>query len=886
MDLAFDPRAPWHWLAFAAAALAALMVLIALFLPARRSVFGGRWPARITSAALYLFALAALALAAVNPLLVREREMERVHLVVVFDNSPSIQRADGGWNAVREAAAQLLETGLAELPAPLRAAGTGSLVVFRDEAGEPQPGPIPLNELPGRVRALSPDAIRGAGSNLAAGLREAGARVDATEALSAVLLVSDGLATDGDAEAAAQELARRGIPIYVLAVRSEAAELAIIAADLPRQTLAGATTTLRGMLWNGRDVAASATLSVTLNSGLAGASPRVSTAGAATVPLTNPLDLRGTARIRTDLVFGGHGLQFADFTLSYDAGRGEQRRRLFTHVKRPLELLSVGEDRRWEGAFPEEGARITQIRPGELASVGDLQAFDAVVIGAVTATAFAPGELAQLATAVERDGLGLMLINGDHGGADQEAATVLKSYDDTPLAPLLPVISGPRPFEEEPPSRHVVFLIDASGSMDGWGLAKAKEIAAYIIENELRPTDKVDIIAFNTEALHLVKGQATVPSAKPGIIQQLNSIQAGGGTDISEALQLIEEQQFTECGLIILSDGEFTVVNLRPDCRATAFSIGGGYPPALAQFADPFPVDVNFSPTGITIPYFEPEKRSRLWEPGSFTPLSTAVLSRTMVQVPVPDLALPGSAISHPKTEALLVAVRPKVKDPVLAYVERGTGFVGVMTSAVTEEWLTDDAGADAVEEWIRQVAPYAARDRYDLRLQDDGLRMTLRIAVVAEGDRVPDVSSMQITLEQPGQPPLPIPVKDDSVAPATFEADIRPVRSPAASEATLVVRERGSDRLARPQRIPLVIPPAGPVTPHVTTEAYSYGLDVELLDRIVEAGGGRVLEAERPGLLLTPGSPGRDQRSLWPWFALLGGACLLAAVALKRFAP
>jgi len=885
MELAFDPRPPWHWVAFATAALGAALVLLAL-LPARRGVFGGVWPARIGGAALYLLALAALAMAATNPLLVRRREVERMHLAVVLDNSPSMQRAAGGWSAVRNATAQVIESGLTELPAPLRETGTASLVVFRDEAGEPRPGAIPLDDLPGRVRALPPDAIGGAGSNLAAGLREAGARVAAAEAQGAVLLVSDGLATDGDAAAAARELARRGIPVYVLAVPSEAAELAIIAADLPRQTLAGANTTLRGMLWNGRAMAASATLSVTLNSGLVGASPRVSTAGEATVPLTRPLDPQGTARIRTDLAFGGHGLQFADFTLSYDAGRGQQRRRLFTHVKRPIELLSIGGDRRWEGAFPEEGARITPIRPGDLATVGDLQAFDAIVIGAVPATDFAPGELAQLAAAVERDGLGLMLINGDHGGADQEAATVLKSYDDTPLAPLLPVISGPRPFEEEPPSRHVVFLIDASGSMEGWPLTKAQEIVAYIIEHELRPTDKVDIIAFNTAALHLVKGQATVPSAKPGIIQQLNSIQAGGGTDPTDALKLIEAQQFTECGLIFLSDGEFSAVNLRPDCRATAFSIGGGYPPALAQFADPFPVDPNFSPMGITIPYFEPEKRTRLWEPGSFTALSTAVLSRTMVQLPVPDLTLPGSAISHPKPEALLVAVRPKVKDPVLAYAERGAGFVGVMTSVVTEEWLADEAGAGAVEEWIRQVAPYAARDRYDLRLQDDGLRMTLRIAVVAEGDNVPDVSGMQITLEQPGQPPQAVPVEDDPTAPATFLADVRPVRGPAAGEATLVVRERGGDRLARPQRIPLVIPPAGAVTPPITTEAYSYGLNTELLTRIAETGGAEVLRPEAPIALLTPSPPGRDQRALWPWLALLGGALLLAAVALKRFAP
>src|SRR4051812_18354461 len=102
MELVFAPPAPWCWMAAAAALVAAVLVLISLLLPSRRRALGRAAVARIGSAILLLVAAATLALAAWNPLLVRSREPERLHLAVVLDNSPSVLRARGGWLQVRE----------------------------------------------------------------------------------------------------------------------------------------------------------------------------------------------------------------------------------------------------------------------------------------------------------------------------------------------------------------------------------------------------------------------------------------------------------------------------------------------------------------------------------------------------------------------------------------------------------------------------------------------------------------------------------------------------------------------------------------------------------------------------------------------------------------
>jgi hypothetical protein len=205
------------------------------------------------------------------------------------------------------------------------------------------------------------------------------------------------------------------------------------------------------------------------------------------------------------------------------------------------------------------------------------------------------------------------------------------------------------------------------------------------------------------------------------------------------------------------------------------------------------------------------------------------------------------------------------------------------MTSAVPREWLNREATLSAVEEWVRQVAPYAARDRYDFRLRDDGARMALRVALVATDGQVPAISGLQISLEQPGRPPQPVPVNDDPGSPATFLAELRPERGATAAEATLVIRENGADRLARPQRIPLLIPPAGSVTQAVSAESYSFGTDEALLADVAAAGGGRLLDPAAPGALLTPSPPGRDSRPLWPWLLPIAGLLYLAAIAIRR---
>jgi Mg-chelatase subunit ChlD len=886
MELIFEPAAPWHWIATALAAVIGLWMLVALAMPTWRSALGRRAPTSALAALLSLGAGALLAAAAFNPLYVRRPDPQHFHLAVVLDVSQSVQHTRQGWPKLREEIAALLSERIAVLEPDIRRDSSAGIVLFGQGAVKDQTSPDSLEALPGRIKNIDTGTIADAGSDIASGLRAAGDSIEQHGGRGVAVLISDGYETQGDALAEAKRLAGQGIPIFVYPVESRGGDLALLSTNLPRQVNTGEETTLRGVIWNGRADPADINLSIARNPGLAQGSVRVSAQAQVESPQSQSLPANEFARLREPVVFTGYGLQYADLKLAFDAGRGEQRRRLFTHVRRPLTVLAIGGDQRWIGALPQTTANVTEIQPDELDQATDLRTYDAVVISAVYAREFPPAALTSIATAVEQDGVGLMLLNGDHAGNSPEAETMLKSYDGTPLQDLLPIENGPRPFEAEPPHRHIIFLIDTSGSMSGWPLDKAKEIVAYIIENLMRPVDTVDIIGFTTGAAPLVEDQAMTPSGKLSAIAALNTLSANGGTAPEAALALVADKQFDECGLIFLSDGGFNPVDQRPDCRTTVFAVNGNIAPdsPLRALADPFAVDQNFAPASITIPYFNPEKRTRNWEVGPFTALRFASATRSRSDLPVPDLPWPGNAITHAREGAEIVAVRPKLRDPLLAYRQSGTGYVGVMTSAVTPDLLEREDGRAAIERWVREVAPYAANDRYDFQLEDLGDRMTLRIAIIPQGRLVPDVRQLTVRIERAGQLLATVGMQPDPSALAVFTGQIQLDRDTQAAELTMIVAEIGPEALIRPQRIPFILPPKGVLSQTVGAESYSYGTNNALLDPIVNAGGGRWLDLAARVPIFQANQQRRESRSLWQGLVLAAGLLYLVVIAIRRF--
>lgn len=872
--MSFAPLAPWPPVTLLLAA--ALATMLAALGTGR---LGGRGRGAIV--ALHAGAGLLLWLAAMNP--VRQRgEREGSHLAVVLDVSESVQRAGRDWTDVRAKIGEALGETLSSFPPRIRRSSTASLVtcargvhtVARD---------VLLGDLRRVVSRLTEDELPPPGaSDLEAGLAAAGEALEEA-GRGAAVIVTDGHETRGDARAAARRLGRRGFPVHVIALGGRSPEVGLYAADLPPQAEAETPTAARLLLANG--AAGPLDLELVFRRGDGEpASRRATLAGA------------GWFHLRQPLVFDQPGLRFLDLELRAGGGQ-RQERRFFTYVSAPPRILVVGDDHRWTQALPAAGFRVETSSPEALDDGFDPALYDAVVLHETWSDRLGADRLARLAAAARTSGTGLLLVNGPQRG-DAEAQTMLMSYDGTPLEELLPVVNEPRPVLEAPPPRRIVLLIDTSGSMQGWPLAKAKEIAAAVIDR-LRAIDRLHLIAFTGGAHPLLSDLAMTGQGKEEALGVVGSLRAGGGTDPTQALALIEERRLDNCGLFMISDGEFAAVTSRPDCEATVFAIGkraGGVPAALAQIAEPFPVpDDSFSPAGIRIGFFDPEPRHNRFEPGPYTPLpGIDAFAGGWSLLPEPALPLAGNAVTHARDDAELAAVRPRPRDPVLAFrdvtregdtgVTEEGGTVGAFTTALPSGYYGSLAGARAVRAWIERLLAHSERDRYAFRLEDRGAAIDLRLTLLAKGGVAPRVSRLSASLETAGSATVPVALRPDAELAGVFSGTLRlPRRPAAATRGRLVVAEGGPDALRRPQRIPIVIPPAGDVGRIVGDEAWSFGLAADLLRDVAALSGGRVLEPGEDAVVLHGAGVPPASRSLWPWLVAAAIVLVLAQVAVRR---
>lgn len=891
MDLMFmfDPQqvAPWPWIAASLLLLAAIARVAWTF---RLWHLGYAKQQLLVALFCGLAAAGLLALAAWNPVLLRVPRDDAAHMVVLLDVSDSVMYARQNWPAMRDGLVEWFEKSLGAATPDVRDSLTASILTFG--AGQPVVGAqaAPLRDLTRALKRLDPVSspsrfASGNGTDIAAGLTAAGQAIGNNGGRGAVLLVSDGNETSGDARQAAHELARQGIPVHVYPIAGQGPSAGIVAGNLPSRVTSGEETRVRLVLRNTSPTPAVGSLIIRQNGGVAAAGGSESVTRIDMAP-------DEWQPVYATLRFGGRGMQFVDVSLVVDGEPQPHNRRFYTQVVEPAHLLVIGGDLGWLEVLGADFAAITTAGPEFLTADTPLADYDGLIISGVAATQFLPGTLAVVRRAVEDDGMGLLVINGSHIGSD-EAATILGSFQGTPLDGLLPLNARPRDFQKEPPPRKIVILVDTSGSMDGDNLEQAKEIIRHIAGDLMRDNDRLDLLSFTVGSAHLIRGVQMDRAGQAEMRTAVDSLVASGGTDPSVALATISQLDLSagtsglntsgDCALIFISDLGFNPTSQRPECRSTVFAIGHESIPAgspLQEFADPIPVPLNFDPDDITIPYFEPEKRTKSWEPGAFKMLTPG---RMLVQpLPLPATPIDGAAITHLEPDAELHAVRPRFADPLLAYREAGGGYVGAFATAIPAAWASDAEAAGAVTAWVERILPFQALDRYDLLLEERSGQLALHLMVSGDGTRIPRVDAIDLTVDLSGIEDVAVALKPDPQERAAF---IGAVQLPALEQPLrghLVVREHGPDQLARPQRLPILLGPAL-ATRAITSEAYTYGLDEGLLRDIAVAGGGQ-FSPPADAALLHSRMAAAPPMSLWPWFVAAAMLAYLGAILAQRW--
>jgi Mg-chelatase subunit ChlD len=625
-------------------------------------------------------------------------------VIALVDDSASVDRGAVG------AAWRRLAAALRELP------GAGRLSVLRF-AAEPV---VEVDRRPLAQAAAGADDAPPRRLPLDRGRTDLGRALDAalaraaTDRATAVVVVTDGVETDGDAGAALAALRAASIPVVALATRRrpEAGNAWIAALDVPPGARAGDSVPIVATV--GAAAAGVATVQLDVDG-----APRASRLialrpGAVRVPLDVTLAGGGTHRVRVRVV------------LPDDPRPADDAREALIDVQGPPRVLYV--------AGVDPSALLDGLRAGGWdveTGAPDAGRSPALVVLDDVAVRDAPaGAWTTLGTRVQRDGTGLLVLGGPRTfGAG--------GYRGSTLETLLPLLAeGSRPGTRAA----VLFLVDTSGSMerdrDGrrrLGLAWGTVAAAV---GAVPATDLVGVSVFALEPRELLPFGPPAAAAErlaadlPG---------ASGGTRLrpalDHALARLRSVRADQRLLVVVTDGFVAGEDLGPAARGLADAgvsvvvLATGADVDTAALAPLVRAGATLLRAGetATLPRLVAE---RLAAPdtairrGVFHPRPTAPLPFALDAPPWP--AVTGYAVTRARPKAT-VELESELDEPLLATGRSGVGRVAVLPAGLgawAPDWSTWSGWAPLTGGLLGWLARPAVDPRLDLRVDDgpDGL--------------------------------------------------------------------------------------------------------------------------------------------------------------------
>ncbi|WP_298819748.1 VWA domain-containing protein [Chloroflexus sp.] len=588
-----------------------------------------------------------------------------------------------------------------------------------------------------QVIAGSDQRPDGAGSDLAAALRMARQLLPAG---GRVILIGDGQHTGGDVLAEAQRAAQSGIQVDVRYIAPPITpEVAITRLDAPillrsNETFAIAITTLYRPV-NGAEPLA-ARLRVWADGQLLGEEPVFIPAGQYQFVVEHTAGQPGILSLRAEIAPAEHD--------TFSANNAAAATALVIPPPRILLIEGYRDGGAMLGdTLRQAGMEVDRRPPVELsANLERLAAYDGVVLVDVSANQLSFEQMAALRELVRSEGKGLTALGGNQ-------AFTLGGYAETPLAEALPVQMTPPPRPQRAPIS-LLLIIDRSASMSAaFGISKfdmAKE-AAILALTALQPSDRIGVLAFDTDTIWTVPFQEVGEGANIVELQQQIAMMAlGGGTNIERALAVglpaLATEPERERHAVLLTDGRSysnnypryqQLVETARAAQITLSTIAIGLDAdteLLEQLAQWGNGRYYFAPNANDLP------RITLQE-------SEIAGAELTVEQPVPTLleqphplvrgidprALPpldGYIALQPKPEATVVLKSP-AEDPLLAVWQYGLGRSVAWMASAAAPWASAWPGWPDYDRFWGQLV------RYTLPTPDSG-PMQVRLVTDADG--------------------------------------------------------------------------------------------------------------------------------------------------------
>lgn len=727
-----------------------------------------------------------------------------------------------------------------------------------------------LEETPSAQPRLALAAqVRTDGTNIAEALRRSLAALP-EGAGRRIVLVTDGQATAGDLASALAAVRSRGVELAVVPAAPEPPPPDVLVEDVTLPQIAAVGERLPVSVIVRATAPAQADLRVRANGVLL---------------LSRELILRpGRTRVELEATATQAGLLRVDAAIEAmpDGEPGNNRAFALGFVTGPPFVFYVAAQ---PGPLPQmlegQGLKVRRIPPAGLpSSPAGFQGAAAVVLDDVPAYLLSPRQQAALREYVRLGGGGLVAIGGTQSYG-------IGGYAGTPLEEALPVSMDVR-HRLAIPSMAVVLVLDASGSMGGFGaelpkVELAKETAQSVVDL-LGPRDLIGVLAFDQQPRWLVRPAPAAERAR--ILDAVSRIAAGGGTVMYPALEAardaLRQVEAKVKHVIVLSDGQTdpgafqTLVTGMAAEKITVSTVAIGRDADLGIMRNIAgwgrgrsyaARDLYSIPQILTAEAMLATRAYVIEE--TFTPQisGAAPLFADLGAIP----ALTGYLATAPKPAAQ-VAVISQQDDPIVATWSFGLGRAVAITTDARNRWTAGWLGwSQASRFWSQAVRWAMSREAEGLDIHAEVASDGLRIVLDARApDGTPQVA-WEAAVSVAGAGGETGAARLTQTLAGWYEATL-PLPPPGA----YLIRVTASDDRGPVGRAAL--PLAVPYSP----ELRQVGLNRALISQMVEAAGARVITSPADALA-PPRAPARRPQPLWPAFSALALAGFVVEVAIRR---
>ncbi|MDL1902451.1 VWA domain-containing protein [Anaerolineae bacterium CFX9] len=602
-----------------------------------------------------------------------------------------------------------------------------------------------------------------------------------SDAAKRIVILSDGIQTVGDAEAAARRASATGVEIsYVSLRRPPAPEVRLSDVRVPPAVNAGQEVDLSLTIDSDSETMAQVTVF----------------ADGALLHSENLLLRQGSNTYALTLTAGEPG--FSDFRVQVTPAGGDsfvQNNQLsaFSRVVGPPRVLIVAQDDAeatyLSDALTALGLTVDITRPQSLPlGVAALQDYASIVLANVPASTLSSRRMDTLVTYVRELGGGMVFIGGPNTYAPG-------GYFETALEDALPVDMQIRD-QQRLPQLTIAYVIDRSGSMLERGpsgvenIELAKEAIIRSI-NFLQPTDRAGVISFDVDGYWIANLQPVLN--RTNLQNLVGTLRAAGGTDILAGMRLaagaMRDDPSPRKHIILLTDGganEDGLISLSQNLyeeygvTTSVIAIGRNIPSFLRDMAERGGGNYHRVEVVESIPTIFTQEavlatRAYILEEAFVPALSSS--SPIMDGITSAPPLLGYVATTERQTAQTVLRGPAPYNDPILAQWQYGLGRVVAFTSDATarwaQNWVSWDDFARFWGQAIRWTIIEGVADSIETRVVMEGEQARVIVDARDEGGQFLNGLALEASIVDPGLGATRVPLRQ--VAPGQYEAVFNP---------------------------------------------------------------------------------------------------------------